>query len=109
MGIDGVMGGYLLLKGPAGLDVVDKAKFLDKKVPSAKPTRPAGAAFHVAVRRRPHFKGAAARFDAIVARPTQLADIVIADLARWRIGRCRSGCGESTVKRLTTCHRSSGP
>jgi hypothetical protein len=85
LGIDGVMGGYLLLKGPAGLDVVDKAKFLDKKVPFSE-TYAALQALRFMWQYgddRISKERLRASMRLLLDRP-ELSDIVIADLARWK-------------------------
>jgi hypothetical protein len=85
LGIDGVMGGYLLLKGAAGLDVVDKAKFLDKKVPFSETYAALQALrfmWQYGEDRIPKER-LRASMRLLLDRP-ELSDIVIADLARWK-------------------------
>lgn len=85
LGIDGVMGGYLLLKGAAGLDVVDKAKFLDKKVPFSETYAALQALrfmWQYGEERIPKERLRASM--RLLLDRSELADIVIADLARWK-------------------------
>jgi hypothetical protein len=85
LGVDGIMGGYLLLTGDKGLEVIEKAKFLDKKVPFSE-TYAAMQALRFmwtygdgripADRLRQSMR-------LLLERP-ELTDLVIADLARWK-------------------------
>lgn len=85
LGIDGVMSGYLLLKGEDGLDLIDEQKLKDKDVPFSE-TYAAMQAL------RFMWQYADNRIDKerlresmriLLDRP-ELADLVIADLARWK-------------------------
>lgn len=85
LGIDGVMGGYLLLKGADGLPAVEQSKLLDKTVPFSE-TFAAMQALRFMWqygdgRISPERLQAAMRL--LLDRP-ELADLVIADLSRWR-------------------------
>ena len=88
LGMDGVIGGYLLLSGEEGLKVVEQTKFIkspDKKVPFSETYAAMQALRFV-------WKYADDRFEEdrlrqsmriLLDRP-ELADLVIADLARWK-------------------------
>jgi len=84
LGIDGVISGYLLLTGAKGLDVIDETKLMNKKAPFSE-TYAAMQAL------RFMWTYADAKIDkerlrasmrTLLDRP-ELADLVIADLARW--------------------------
>ena len=84
LGIDGLMSGYLLLTGKDGLDVIEKTKLKDASVPFSE-TYAAMQAL------RFMWKYAEGRIEPerlresmriLLERP-ELADLVIADLARW--------------------------
>jgi hypothetical protein len=84
LGIDGMMGGYLLLTGQDGLEVIEKTKLKDASVPFSE-TYAAMQAL------RFMWKYAEGRIEPerlresmriLLERP-ELADLVIADLARW--------------------------
>lgn len=85
LGIDGVMGGYLLLTGDKGLALLDEKKLQDKQAPFSE-TYAAMQAL------RFMWQYGAGRISAdrlrqsmrlLLDRP-ELADLVIADLARWK-------------------------
>lgn len=84
LGIDGLMSGYLLLSGNEGLEVIEKTKLKDASVPFSE-TYAAMQAL------RFMWKYAEGRIEPerlresmriLLERP-ELADLVIADLARW--------------------------
>ncbi len=84
LGIDGMMSGYLLLRGSEGLEVIEKTKLKDASVPFSE-TYAAMQAL------RFMWKYAEGRIEPerlrqsmriLLDRP-ELADLVIADLARW--------------------------
>jgi hypothetical protein len=84
LGIDGVMGGYLLLTGEKGLDVIDKEKLLNKDVPFSE-TYAAMQALRFMWTYgsgidKPRLRQS---MRTLLTRP-ELADLVIADLARWK-------------------------
>ena len=85
LGIDGVMAGYLLLTGERGLATIDKTKFENEKVPFSE-TYAALQALRF-MWQYGDGKIPAERLKQsmrlLLARPT-LADIVIADIARWK-------------------------
>lgn len=85
LGIDGVMSGYLLLAGEEGLHLIDKTKLKNKQAPFSE-TYAAMQAL------RFMWTYAPARIDkarlrqsmrTLLDRP-ELADLVVADLARWK-------------------------
>lgn len=85
LGIDGVMGGYLLLTGGHGLQVLKEAKLLDTKVPFAEVysvMQSLRFMWQYGNGRIPQeeLRGA---MRLLIHRP-EMADLVIADLARWR-------------------------
>jgi hypothetical protein len=84
LGIDGLMSGYLMLKGAKGLDLIDETKLANRDVPFSE-TYSAMQAL------RFMWKYADGRIEkerlmqsmrTLLDRP-ELADLVIADLARW--------------------------
>jgi hypothetical protein len=83
LGIDGVMGGFLLLTGEKGLDVLDETKLKDKKSPFSETYAAMGAIRFMWQYGRdkiaPDRLRASMRL--LLDRP-ELADLVIADLAR---------------------------
>src|SRR5690606_10265525 len=84
LGIDGIMGGYLLLTGDKGLDVIDKEKLLNEEVPFSE-TYAAMQALRFMWTygsgiEKPRLQQS---MRILLARP-ELADLVIADLARWK-------------------------
>lgn len=85
LGIDGIMGGYLLLTGEEGLQLLDKHKLADKKVPFSE-TYAAMQALRFMWQYGEN-QIPAERLQAsmrlLLDRP-ELADLVIADLARWK-------------------------
>lgn len=85
LGIDGVIGGYLLLTGEKGLTLVEDVKFKDKKVPFSE-TYSALQALRFMWsygdgRIKPERLRESMRL--LLDRP-ELTDLVIADLARWK-------------------------
>ena len=84
LGIDGLISGYLLLTGDKGLDVIDKSKLIDKKIQFSE-TYAAMQALRFMwtygngriskERLRQSMRGLLDRWE--------LADLVVADLARW--------------------------
>ncbi len=85
LGIDGVISGYLLLTGAKGLDVIDEIKLKNQKVAFSE-------TFSTMQSLRFMWQHGAGRIDKerlrqsmrlLLSRP-ELADLVIADLARWR-------------------------
>lgn len=85
LGIDGVMGGYLLLTGEKGLDLLDAQKLQNKEVPFSETYAAMQALRFMWTyapekidkdRLRQSMRG-------LLDRP-ELADLVIADLARWK-------------------------
>ncbi|MBI5759393.1 MAG: hypothetical protein HZA46_12815 [Planctomycetales bacterium] len=85
LGIDGVMGGYLLLTGNDGLKVIEQSKFQNKKVPFSE-TYAAMQALRFMWTygdgRIPKDR-LQASMRLLLDRP-ELADLVISDLARWK-------------------------
>lgn len=85
LGIDGIMGGYLLLAGEPGLKVLDEHKLLSKEAPFSETY----AAMQALRFMWQYGDGQipAARLQQsmrlLLTRP-ELADLVIADLARWK-------------------------
>lgn len=85
LGIDGVIGGYLLLAGEKGLDVVENSKIADKRVPFSETYAAMQALRFVWT----YGNGAIpedrlrASMRRLLDRP-EIADLVIADLARWK-------------------------
>ena len=84
IGIDGLISGYLLLTGPTGLDHIDDWKFKDRKVPFSE-------TYAAMMGLRFMWQYASGRIPSerlqqsmriLLDRP-ELADLVIADLARW--------------------------
>jgi len=85
LGIDGVMFGYLLLAGESGLEVIEKSKFQNKDVTFSE-TYAAMQALRQLWRNgngKIEKKRLQASMRLLLDRP-ELADLVIADLARWR-------------------------
>ncbi|MFN0052585.1 MAG: hypothetical protein ACKV0T_10355 [Planctomycetales bacterium] len=85
LGIDGVIGGYLLLTGEDGLKVIEDSKLLNKKAPFAE-TYAAMQALRFMWsfgngRIAPDRLKSSMRL--LIDRP-ELVDLVIADLARWK-------------------------
>jgi hypothetical protein len=85
LGIDGVIGGFLLLSGEQGLSVIEKSKILDKKVPFSETY-----AAMQAMRFMWSYGSGRIPADRLKASMrllldrSELADLVIADLARWK-------------------------
>ncbi len=84
LGIDGVMGGYLLLAGPAGLKVIEETKLANLDTPFSETF----AAMQALRFMWQYSKGKIpqdelrAAMRSLLKRPN-LADLVIVDLARW--------------------------
>lgn len=85
LGIDGVIGGYLLLTGEKGLDVIEKSKLLDKKVPFSETYAAMQALRFMWSYGNGRIPGdrLKASMRVLLDRP-ELVDLVIADLARWK-------------------------
>lgn len=85
LGIDGLMGGYLLILKDKGLDVLDKEKLANKKVPFSETFAAMQALRFMwtygAGRISPDRLRQSMRI--LLDRP-EMADLVIADLARWK-------------------------
>ncbi|HVV98975.1 MAG TPA: hypothetical protein VHB77_01475 [Planctomycetaceae bacterium] len=85
LGIDGVMGGYLLITGDKGLAVVDREKIEKKKIPFSETFAAMQALRFMWTygngRIEPERLRQSMRL--LLDRP-ELADLVIADLARWK-------------------------
>lgn len=85
LGVDGLMSGYLLLSGAKGLDFIDKSKLKDKDIPFSE-TYAAMQALRFIwtygddVIEKDRLRGS---MRLLLDRP-ELADLVIADLARWK-------------------------
>lgn len=85
LGIDGLMGGYLLLTGDKGLDTLDHTKLRNKKVPFSE-TYAAMSALRFMWDygdNRISKDRLRQSMRLLLDRP-ELADLVIADLARWK-------------------------
>jgi hypothetical protein len=85
LGIEGVMGGYLLLSGEKGLEVIEKTKILDRKVPFSETYAAMQAlrfmwTYGNGVIPAERLKETMRR---LLERP-ELADLVIVDLTRWK-------------------------
>jgi hypothetical protein len=85
LGIDGVIGGYLLLTGEKGLDVIEKSKLVDKKVPFSETYAAMQALRFMWTYGNGRIPGdrLKASMRVLLDRP-ELIDLVIADLARWK-------------------------
>lgn len=85
LGIDGLMGGYLLIKKDKGLDVLDKHKLQNKKIPFSETFAAMQALRFMWTygtgRIAPERLQQSMRI--LLDRP-EMADLVIADLARWK-------------------------
>ncbi len=83
LGIDGVMGGYLLLTGDKGLDVLDETKLKDKKSTFSETYAAMGAIRFIWQYGKEKIEPARLResMRLLLERP-ELADLVVADLAR---------------------------
>jgi hypothetical protein len=85
LGIDGLMGGYLLIKKDKGLDLIDEHKLKDKKIPFSETF----AAMQALRFMWSYGTGKIAperlrqSMRILLERP-EMADLVIADLARWK-------------------------
>lgn len=85
LGIDGLMGGYLLLTRDKGLDILDQHKLLNKKIPFSETF----AAMQALRFMWSYGSGKIAperlqqSMRLLLDRP-EMADLVIADLARWK-------------------------
>lgn len=85
LGIDGLISGYLLLNGAKGLDVIDDAKLRNKNVPFSE-TYAAMQAIRFMWQYgdgKIEQERLRASMRILLDRP-ELADLVIADLARWK-------------------------
>ncbi len=85
IGIDGVMGGYLLLTGAKGLPLIEETKLIDKKVPFSETYAGMNAVRFIWDYEREIIGKERLResMRKVLDRP-ELADLVIADLARWK-------------------------
>ena len=85
LGIDGVISGYLLLTGAKGLDVVDNAKLKNKEVPFSETYAAMQALRFIWSYGEDNIDKERLRqsMRILLDRP-ELADLVIADLARWK-------------------------
>lgn len=85
LGIDGIMGGYLLLTGEKGLALIEEKKLADKKVPFSETYSAMQALRFLWQYGDGEFKPERLRqsMRILLDRP-ELADLVIADLARWK-------------------------
>jgi hypothetical protein len=85
LGIEGVMGGYLLLTGESGLDAIEKSKLLSKDVPFSETYAAMQALRFMWTygngRISPERLRSSMRL--LLDRP-EVADLVVADLARWK-------------------------
>lgn len=83
LGIDGVMGGYLLLTGEKGLDVLDATKLKDKKSSFSETYAAMGAIRFIWQYGKETIKPERLRVSMrLLLDKPELADLVIADLAR---------------------------
>lgn len=84
LGIDGLISGYLLLTGDKGLDVIDKGKLKDKKVPFSETYAAMQALRFMWTYGNGRISKERLRqsMRELLDRP-ELADLVVADLARW--------------------------
>jgi len=85
LGIDGIMGGYLLLTKDAGLKVIEESKFTDPKVPFAETFAAMQAirfmwTYAEEVIPKDRLRQS---MRMLMTRP-ELSDLVITDLARWK-------------------------
>ena len=86
LGIDGVMGGYLLLKGEAGLELIEKTKIEDTKVPFSETYAARQAVLFL------NSYGAGSipldrlkkSLRVLLEKRPEMADLTIADLARMK-------------------------
>ena len=85
LGIDGVISGYLLLTGPKGLDVIDQSKLKNKKIPFSETYASMQALRFMWTYGSEKIGKERLRqsMRVLLDRP-ELADLVIADLARWK-------------------------
>ncbi|MFN0196369.1 MAG: hypothetical protein ACKVT0_06470 [Planctomycetaceae bacterium] len=85
LGIDGIIGGYLLLTKETGLEVVEKSKLRDKTVPFSETYAAMQALrfmWQYGDNRISHDR--LRQSMRILLDRTELADLVIADLSRWK-------------------------
>lgn len=85
LGIDGVMGGYLLLTGDKGLEAIEKSKFADRKVPFSETYSAMQALRFMWTygNNRISQDRLRASMRLLLDRP-ELTDLVVADLGRWK-------------------------
>lgn len=85
LGIDGVMGGYLLLAGEPGLAAIEKSKILNKKVPFSETYAAMQALRFLWTYGNGRIPADRLKTSMrlLLDRP-ELSDLVIADLARWK-------------------------
>ncbi len=85
LGIDGVISGYLLLTGEKGLDVIDQAKLKNKKIPFSETYASMQALrFMWTYGGEKIGKERLRKSMRVLLDRPELADLVIADLARWK-------------------------
>ncbi len=87
LGIDGVMAGYLLIKGEEGLDVIDREKLQNKEIPFSETYAAMQALRFMWTDGQERIDPERLRqsMRILLDRP-ELADLVIADLARGKTG-----------------------
>ncbi len=83
LGIDGVMGGYLLLTGEEGLTVIDEQKLANRDVPFSETYAAMQALRFMWTYGQRIDKERLRESMRILLDRAELADLVIADLARW--------------------------
>jgi len=85
LGIDGVIGGYLLLTGDKGLSVIEKSKLADRKIPFSETYAAMQALRFMWTYGNGRIPADRLRSSMrlLLERP-ELTDLVVADLARWK-------------------------
>lgn len=85
LGIDGLMGGYLVLTGEKGLEVLEQSKIINKKVPFSETYSAMTALRFMWTYGNGKIPGdrLKASMRLLLDRP-EVSDLVIADLARWK-------------------------
>jgi hypothetical protein len=83
LGIDGVMGGYLLLTGAEGLKLIDETKLMNRDVPFSETYAAMQALRFMWTYGERIEKDRLRQSMRILLDRPELADLVIADLARW--------------------------
>jgi hypothetical protein len=84
LGIDGVMGGYLLLTGAEGLDLIDEQKLRNRSIPFSETYAAMQALRFMWTYAERIDKDRLRQSMRILLDRPELADLVIADLARWQ-------------------------